>query len=147
MKRLSLALVLVLAATALAAGTGTAGDKKGPPCTDITANGDTDYYNPSATPDLSWTFVLAAPSCDAATYLLDIYNFSGTTLLVDDLAPTGISGNTVSFTYTFDEGTAPSDGVCLVGTTYHKGRLSDSAPDSGCFVVEVGGAGGIGGFG
>jgi len=147
MKPFSLTVIVALAITALAAGIAGAGDTKGPPCANMTAADETNYYRPTSSPQLQWVVILGAPACDSVTYTLDIYNFTGTTLLVDNLAPTGIAGNTVTFTYNFPSGTAPSDGVCLAGETLHKGRLADSAPDGDlCFPVASSSSGGGGGY-
>jgi hypothetical protein len=146
MKRLLLVSVCALAATAFVAGAATAGDTKGPPCANITGREETDYYSPAATPDLRWTFVLGATACDSVTYRLDIYDFAGSNLLVDDLAPTSTVGDRVVFEYTFASG-APSDGVCLVGETTRRGKTADRAPDgTGCFQVAAGSSGAGGGF-
>ena len=126
-------------------GIATAGDTKGPPCANITDSLVTDYYSPAATPDLRWTFVLGAPSCDSVSYRLEIYSFDGQTLL-DTLTQPPTSGSTnVEFTYTFS-GTAPSNGVCLVGETIRKGKVADRAPNSGCLPVDPTSSGGGSGF-
>jgi hypothetical protein len=152
MKRLVLALALALTAAALASGAGTAKETQGPPCANITDNLQTDYYNPAATPDLRWTFVLQAPSCQSVRYDLKIYSFDGETLL-DTVSQNGNGSTNLVFNYNFS-GPAPEDGVCIAGETYfqdkprpEKDHLADTAPDSGCIPVEIGGAGGIGGFG
>src|SRR5438270_103668 len=129
MKRLLLMLVVALAAAALVAGTGTASDTKGPPCTNI-ASGDAGYgYNPvDSSGTVQATFDLAAPACDEGSYLLEIYDFStGTNLLATstqavvggDPCPVG-STSCVTITYSFAAGHAPSDGVCIVVTTFYK---------------------------
>jgi hypothetical protein len=148
MKRLLLVLTAGLATAALIAGTGAGApdDTKGPPCGNIVNNAVTDYYNPSFSPHLQWTFVLDAGSCASITYKLEIYSFDGTTLL-DSVSMPGNGSTNLVFNYNFT-GTPPSDGVCLVGTSTRKtGRVADRAPDTGCFPVEHGGAGQSGGFG
>lgn len=138
MKRLVPMLVAALAAAALVAGTGMAGDAKGPPCTNVIGGGDSlGYrYNGDGTGTVEATFILAAPACAQATYTLDVYNLQGTGSPLQTYAPTSVSGDTVTFSYTFSG--APTDGVCLVGTTYHKAHLSDRAPNSGCAPVPEG---------
>jgi hypothetical protein len=120
--------VLAVAATATAAEVG---DTKGPPCTNIVF-GDPGYFSEvgTGTGTVTVTLTLGAPACAEATYLLDIYNFAGTQLLVNDLTPSSVAGDTVTFSYTFTSG-APADGVCLSAQTYFRGRLADRAPDSG----------------
>jgi hypothetical protein len=152
MKRLFLALALALAAAALASGAGTAKETQGPPCANITGHLQTDYYDPAANPDLQWTFVLQAPSCESVRYDLKIYSFGGETLL-DTVTQNGNGSTSLIFNYNFT-GTAPEDGVCIAGETYFKDKvrpdkdhLADVAPDSGCIPVELGGAGGGEGFG
>jgi hypothetical protein len=138
MKRFFLMLVAALAAAALVAGAATAGDTKGPPCANI-ASGDAGYgYNPA---DSSGTvqadFDLTAPACADESYRLEIYDFStGTQLLAPAVDQAAVAGTThVTITYSFAAGTAPSDGVCIVVTTFYKKHLADLGPDSGCFQV------------
>jgi hypothetical protein len=153
MKRLLLMLVVALAAAALVAGTGTAGDTKGPPCANI-ASGDAGYgYNPAdSSGTVQATFDLAAPACAEGSYLLEIYDFStGTNPLATstltqavvggDPCPTG-STSCVTITYSFAAGSAPSDGVCIVVTTFYKKHSADRGPDSGCYPVAANSAGG-----
>jgi hypothetical protein len=131
-------LVTALAATAIVAGTGTAGDTKGPPCVNVidsTQGYVYDEINDSG--EVEVNLILAAPACDAADYLLDIYDYLGSPQLANDLVPTIISGNTVTFRYSFAAGTAPNDGVCFVAETFFRDRLADRAPDSGCFQVPA----------
>jgi hypothetical protein len=135
MKRFFLMLVAVFAAAALVAGTGAASDTKGPPCTNVIA-GDTGYFGGTVTVILT----LEAPACSDGSYLLDIYNLAGDTLLVGDLTPTNVSGDTVTFSYSFS-GTPP-DGVCLVARTFYKKHLADRAPDSGCHPQPTDSSGG-----
>ena len=151
MKRLFLLAVTALSAAALAGGTQAAApDAKGPPCTNVTGGGDSlAYVTPTpgdGTGVVEASFILAAPACSAASYELAIYSFNGATLLQDNVQPTSISGNTVSFRYEFTSG-APSDGVCLVGTTDWRGRIIDRVPGgTDCAPVENGGSGGFGGW-
>jgi hypothetical protein len=138
MKRLFLMLVTVLAAVALVSGTGTAADTKGPPCANV-INGDAGYFGDTVTVVLT----LGAPACDDGSYLLEIYALSGTPLLDStDLAV--VAGDTVTITYTFAAGTAPSDGVCLVAKTFYKKHLADRAPDSGCEALPADSSGASG---
>ena len=137
MKRLFLMLTAALALAALVAGTGSASDTKGPPCTNVIA-GDAGYFGGTVTVNLT----LDAPACSDGTYLLDIKDLSGSTLLVGDLAPTSVSGSSVTFSYSFS-GTPP-DGVCLVAKTYYKKHPADLAPDSGCLPVPADSSGATG---
>jgi hypothetical protein len=148
MKRLIglLALAVALAAV-LVVPAATAKDKdyKGPACTNYVF-GDAGYLYDSATTGgtVEATMTLDAPACASTTYSLDIYNFSGASLLVPDVQGTA-SGTTVTFSYTFASG-APSDGVCLVAKSIRNGHVSDRAPDIGCEPFEAGSGGGNQGF-
>lgn len=138
MKRLLLVIAAALATAALVAGTGTAGDTKGPPCTNVVNSTQGYVYDPTNDSGaVEVNLMLDASSCDAASYLLDILDFSGGSLGANDLTPTSVSGETVTFTHSFAAGTAPNDGVCLVAETFFRGRLADRAPDSGCFAVPA----------
>src|SRR5438309_3539789 len=140
MKRLFLLIVAALAVSALLAGSGTASDTKGPACTDYTF-GDPFYVGDTT----GATMTLAAPACTGETHFsLDIYSLNGTTLLVPDVAPSTVSGSTVSFSYTFPSGTAPTDGVCLVAKSFWRDHVADRGPDTGCQQVAVGSSGGGG---
>jgi hypothetical protein len=148
MKRLLSMFAAALVAAALITATGTAGDAKGPPCANVIGGGDSlGYATPGdGTGTVEASFILAKPACAAVSYSLDIYSFDGSTLLAGNVQPTSpVSGDTVFFQYQFASG-APSDGVCLVGTTYFRGRLVDRAPNSGCAAVENGSSGGFGGW-
>ena len=137
MKRLFLMLTAALAAAALVAGTGSASDTKGPPCTNVIA-GDAGYTGGTVTVVLT----LDAPACSDGSYLLDINNLSGSQLLVGDVAPTSVSGSSVTFSYSFT-GTPP-DGVCLVAKTFYKKHAADLAPDSGCVAIPAESSGATG---
>jgi hypothetical protein len=145
MKRLFLMFVAALAVTALVAGTGAASDTKGPPCTNV-INGDAGYVrdasNDSGTVQIFLT--LDAPACAEGSFLTDIYDAGGSPLLVGDLEPSSVSGDLVTFTYSFAPGTAPDNGVCVVSTTFYKKHLADRAPDEGCVFLEPTGSGASG---
>jgi opacity protein-like surface antigen len=147
MRRLLVAAAVVVAAAAVAAvATAARPDALGPPCTNFTV-GDPGYLFNSGTTSgrVTVDMTLAAPPCAGATYLLDIYDRSGTTLLAGDVTPASTTGSIVSFDYTIQSG-APSDGVCVVVESYFHGRLIDRAPDSGCQVINPGDSGGQAGF-
>jgi hypothetical protein len=143
-KRLITLLAVGAAVAAVLAVPSVAGDTKGPPCANIVdGTGSYAYYEadgqtPLANPYVDWTFVLAAPACEATTYKLEIYDLQGTTLLatVDSTDP--------AFLYTFATGTAPAEGVCIVGTTFFRGRVADRAPDEGCVPLDPLSGGGVG---
>jgi hypothetical protein len=129
-----------LAAIAFATAAGAAADAKGPPCTNFIA-GDAGYTTAGrVTADMT----LAAPPCADATYLLDIYDFAGTTPLAENVAPSSVSGAIVSFDTTISN--PPSDGVCLVVESYFRGRLVDRAPNTGCERIDPSGSGASGTF-
>jgi hypothetical protein len=144
MKRFLLVLVPALAAAALVASSSMATDTRGPACVNV-VNTDQAYVR-DATNDsgqVEVTLILDAPACDDASYSLDIFDFSGRPRLAQGLEPATVSGNFVTFTYSFAAGTAPDQGICFVAETFYKGHLADIAPDSGCFqVAEGGGSGG-----
>jgi hypothetical protein len=141
MKRFFLLLVAALVAGALVVGTGAASDTKGPACTDFT-HGDPFYDGSTAGAFMT----LAAPACSGETHFsLDIYSLDGTTLLVADVPPSAVSGNMVTFSYTFQSG-APTDGVCLVAKSWWRDHVADRGPDSGCETAPVGEPGGGGGM-
>jgi hypothetical protein len=143
-KRLIALLAVGAAAAAVLAVPSVAGDTKGPPCANIVGgDGSYAYYEadletPLANPYVDWTFVLGAPACDVTTYTLEIYNLQGTTLLAT------LNEADVAFLYTFATGTAPAEGVCIVGTTFFRGRVADRAPDEGCAPLDPLSGGGVG---
>ena len=144
MKRLIALLAVGAAVAAVFAVPSVAGDTKGPPCANIVDGiGSYAYYEadgetPLANPFVDWTFVLKAPACDQTTYSLEIYNLQGTSLLATVDEPD------VSFLYTFAQGTAPAEGVCIAGTTFFRGRVADRAPDEGCLPIDPLSGGGVG---
>ena|SRR5947207_1703856 len=137
MKRFLLMLVAALAAAALLAGIGTASDTKGPPCTNI-ASGDAGYGSGT----VQAIFDLSAPACAEGSYLLEIYDFSTGTNLLASTDQATVAGTQVTITYSFAAGQAPSDGVCIVVTTFYKKHLADRGPDSGCYQVPADSSGG-----
>jgi hypothetical protein len=147
MKRLCLMLGAVFAAAALASGAGTAAssDTKGPPCTNI-ADGTAGYHvNADQSGQVQAIFTLEAPACADESYRLEIYDLNGNALpgnpTVDQDAVAGETS--VTITYDFAAGTAPSSGVCIVVDTFWKKHLSDRGPDSGCFPVPPDNPGGV----
>jgi hypothetical protein len=137
MKRFLLLLVAALAAAALMAGIGTASDTKGPPCTNI-ASGDAGYGGGT----VQAIFDLSTPACAEGSYLLEIYDFSTGANLLASTDQATVAGTQVTITYSFAAGQAPSDGVCIVVTTFYKKHLADRGPDSGCYQVPADSSGG-----
>ena len=138
MKRfLALLAVVAAAAAALAVPSG-AVDTKGPPCANITF-GDGSYIAPT----LDWRIDLKAPSCSFVTYTLEIYDLSGTTLLATETITNTEGAASLNFSHTFTSN-APTDGVCLVGTTSIANHVADRAPDGECVPVTPDGSGGVG---
>lgn len=138
MKRFLVLLAVGAAVAAALAVPSGAVDAKGPPCANITF-GDGSYIAPS----LDWGVTLAAPSCEFVTYTLEIYDLSGQRLLATKTI-SGVGGETIlSFDHTFGDD-APTDGVCLVGTTSIARHVVDRAPDGECVPVTPDGAGGVG---
>jgi hypothetical protein len=137
MKRFLLLLVAALVAAALMAGIGTASDTKGPPCTNITS-GDAGYGGGT----VQAIFDLSTPACAEGSYLLEIYDFSTGTNLLASTDQATVAGTQVTIKYSFAAGQAPSDGVCIVVTTFYKKHLADRGPDSGCYPVPADSSGG-----
>jgi hypothetical protein len=145
----SIAVLALAAAVAavLMVPAATAKDARGPACTNF-VSGDASYSTTTQT--VTVEMKLDAPGC-TGIYLLDIYNLAGDTQLANNVEPSAFtadpeSGNTiVNFTYTFSSG-APSDGVCLVVESYHRGHVADRAPDTDCQPVDATSGGGGQGF-
>ena len=143
MKRLIALLAVGAAVAAVLAVPSVAGDTKGPPCANIVSGTgsyayyEADFVTPLANPYVDWTFVLDAPACEATTYRLEIYNLQGSLLAT-------LNEPDVAFLYTFAVGTAPAEGVCIVGTTFFRGRAADRAPDEGCAFLDPLSSGGVG---
>jgi hypothetical protein len=146
-KRLIALLAIGAAIAAVLAVPSVAVDTKGPPCADIVfGDGSYAYYGadgitPLANPYVEWTFELAAPACKVVTYSLEVYDLQETSKLAT-VEPTSVSGTSVVFRYTFATGTAPSDGVCLAGTTSLGPHVADRALDEGCLPLPPGSGGG-----
>jgi hypothetical protein len=140
MKRLMGTLAVAAALLAgLAAPAATAKDAKGPPCTNF-IKGDASYN--SATGMVTAEMTLDAAGC-TGTYLLDIFDLSGSPQLADNVEPSSYSvdpetGNTiVNFMHTVSSGLT---GVCLVVESYHSGHVADRAPNTGCEPISGAGA-------
>lgn len=142
MKRLFLALGVALAVTALAVGTGTAGDTKGPKCTDIVAGA----FSYQSTGVVGGDATLASAACDSWTYKLYILDPTETEIGSDEgsVDPTDPMSTTINFSTTLTEPLPNS--VCVYAETLHKGRVSDRAPDTGCVSMDKGSSGGDSGF-
>lgn len=146
MKRLFLAFVAALATGVLLAGTGTAGENKGPPCTNfVFGDGGYAYNAGDDSGTVTATMTLAAPACADTTYLLDIYELDGSPLLVNNIQGTALD-QSVTFTYSFTAGSAPNDGVCLVVESIWRGHVADRAPNNGCTPFPANDFGGDSGF-
>jgi hypothetical protein len=136
MKRIAI-LAVTLVTAAVCAGSVAASDTRGPACANIIAG---DFGYSADTGAFGGTMTLAAAAC--SDYELDIYDASGTTLLQHlsgTVDPNDSTMTTISFSTTVSSGLS---GVCIVGTSSWKGHVADVAPNSGCFFVEAGGAGG-----
>jgi hypothetical protein len=146
-----LAAVAAVAAVALALPTAgssaRAGDQKGPPCSDIfvTASLASATATPGEPGTVQWTLSTPlAPSCPGAVYTVTVYDQSGSTVLggaryVGD-------GENAAFAGSFSVASAPS-AVCVSATSVVRDRIADSAPDSGCRLVELSNSGGASGMG
>jgi hypothetical protein len=149
-----LAAVAAVAAVALALPTGGSsappdysGDAKGPRCSDIfvtasLANSGGVVGQPAT---VQWTLTTPlAPSCPGGVYTVTVFDEIGSTVLgggryVGD-------GENAAFAGFFSVASAPT-AVCVSATSVVRGRITDSAPDSGCERVplsDVGGASGMG---
>jgi hypothetical protein len=123
------------------------GDTKGPPCSDIfvTASLASATATPGEPGTVQWTLTTPlAPSCPGAVYTVTVFDATGTTVLggaryVGD-------GENAAFAGSFPLASAP-EFVCVLATSVVRGRITDSAPDSGCQLVELSDSGGASGFG
>jgi hypothetical protein len=123
------------------------GDAKGPLCSDIFVT--VSFANATGTPDqpatVQWTLTTQqAPSCSGAVYTVRVFDSTGTTLLGGGQY-TG-DGATDAFSDFFTIAEAPSS-VCVSATSEVRGRVTDSAPDSGCQTVPLTTSGGASGMG
>jgi hypothetical protein len=123
------------------------GDTKGPPCSDIfvTASLASATATPGEPGTVQWTLTTPlAPSCPGAVYTVTVYDATGTTVLggaryVGD-------GENAAFAGSFSLTSVP-EAICVSATSVVRGRIADSAPDSGCQLVELSDSGGASGFG
>ena len=133
MKRLIALLAVGAAVAAVLAVPSVAGDTKGPPCANIVyGTGSYAYYeagfrNAAREPVRRLDLVLDAPACDGD----DVQAGDLRTCKGRACWPRLTSRRSL-FLYTFAQGTAPAEGVCIVGTTFFRGRAADRAPDEGC---------------
>jgi hypothetical protein len=142
-KRLFLVFAVVVAATAVGgAATAARPDALGPPCTNFVF-GDAGYNSAAGfgTVDMR---VAAASTCADATYLLDVYDASGETPLLNDVQPTATSGSLISFEFSLSP--SAHSNVCVVVESYFHGRLIDRAPNTGCQLADPTSSGGQAGF-
>ena len=138
MKRLVVALTATLAAAALVAGTGSAGDKKGPPCTDIVF-GDFGYAdNGNGTGTVSGYVLLATTHCGTTSYNLFVQGLGSDAGEVD-----GVDATQINFSFTF--ASLPAS-VCVYVESVWRDHTSDRAPDTGCEVINKTDSGGGSGF-
>jgi hypothetical protein len=149
--RIGIAALAAVAAVALAlptvGATARPGDQKGPACSDIFVTAS--LANATATPGqpgtVQWTLTTPlAPSCPGAVYTVTVYDETGTTIL-GGARYTG-DGTTDAFAGSFQLASAPA-AVCVTATSAVRGRITDSAPDSGCQRVELSNSGGASGLG
>ena len=147
--RIGIAALAAVAAVALAlptvGATARPGDQKGPACSDIFVTAS--LANATAMPGLpgtvQWTLTTPlAPSCSGAVYPLPVRR-DRTTILGGAIHG---DGATHAFAGSFQLASAPA-AVCVTATSAVRGRVTDSAPDSGCQVVELSNSGGASGFG
>jgi hypothetical protein len=123
------------------------GDARGPLCSDIFVT--VSFANATGTPGqpatVQWTLTTPqAPSCRDAVYTVTVFDATGTTILgggryIGD-------GATDAFADFFTIAEAPSS-VCVSATSAVRGRVTDSAPDSGCQMVPLTTSGGASGMG
>jgi hypothetical protein len=149
--RIGIAALAAVAAVALAlptvGATARPGDARGPLCSDIFVTAS--LANATGTPGepgtMQWTLTTPQePSCPGAVYTVTVFDATGATILgggqyVGD-------GETDAFAGSFQFSSAPA-AVCVTATSAVRGRITDSAPDSGCQVVELSNSGGASGFG
>lgn len=123
------------------------GDAKGPPCSDIFITPS--FTSATATPGelgtVQWTLTTPlAPSCPGAVYTVTVYDATGTTILGG--AQYIGDGESAAFAGFFQLANSP-ESVCVSATSVFRGRIADSAPDTGCQLVELSTTGGASGFG
>ena len=143
-------LALLTAALAIPAtgATAPADQVKGPACGDITLWDDVQagppaYSNFTGTPTVFASITTAKPSCDSLTYQFDVYNASGTTLLSSQSFPG--DGSTSEFQFTYSPPGGPNQ-VCVSASSLRGDKVVDAAPNSGCFVADLGSSGGQSGL-
>ena len=132
----------VLAVAGVTAGSLGASDTRGPACTNIIF-GDFGYN--ATTGNFGGSEMLAAAAC--STYTLNVYDASGVTLLAHltgTIDPFDATMTTIAFPTT-NVGAGRS-GVCIIGTSTWSEHIADYAPNTGCFFIEAGSAGGNQGF-
>ncbi|MGH3083381.1 MAG: hypothetical protein ACRDNP_04860 [Gaiellaceae bacterium] len=123
------------------------GDQKGPACSDIFVQAS--LVNVGATvgepATVQWTLTTPlAASCLGGVYTVTVYDASGTTILGG--ARYDGNGEDAAFVGSFQLASAP-EAVCVSATSSLRGRITDSAPDEGCQLVELSESGGASGFG
>jgi hypothetical protein len=148
MKRL---LVLTLIAVGLLAAqtASSAGDAKGPPCSNIT-NGD-GGYGVLSTNLVDFTVFLDAPACSFVTYTFYVTDANGTpitsTSSYDTTACIPENSGEGCVHFSLDLGSDSPDLICVYATTDIYGHLTDQAPDASCLLIRKGSAAASGTFG
>ena len=151
-KRIAAIAVLCAAATVALAlptvgSTARPGDTKGAPCSDIfvTASLASATATPGEPGTVQWTLTTPqAASCPGAVYTVTVYDATGTTILGG--AQYVGDGENAAFAGSFSLAIAPQF-VCVSATSVVRGRIADSAPNTGCQLVELSDSGGASGFG
>lgn len=144
--RALLALATGLAGVTVAASSVTAGDARGPGCSDFSGQGNFFYTATDVAGEaiVEISFDVASPSCSDWSYNLHVLDETGQRELVKSSIPGNGSGRLTIRASVPGDPVLPPKKVCIYTTTTKGARVSDVAPDDGCAPVEIGTIGGPG---
>lgn len=147
----TIALFIALAAALLVPAVGASAPPtdqvRGAPCGDITL-WDSSLSGPpayggteggAATVDALLT--TAKPSCAGFVYTITLYTDTTESSTIASASFIG-DGVTMSFAWQYNFSTGAPHSVCIAAASTQNGRLVDPAPNSGCFTLTIGSAGG-----
>ncbi len=116
-----------------------AGDAHGPACSDWSGTAEVSYGISRQTGQAIVRVAnatLAAPSCESWDYNLYVLDAAGATLLASSSRP-GDGEKAITLSTPVPGNPLPPQKVCIYTTTSHNGRVSDTAPDGGCVVLDL----------